>query len=536
MRVTFVALGAEQLGISQLASIAKVNGHEVNLAFSASLFHDRFNLEIPSLSKYFEDTDAVLAAIEEQQPDVIAFSCITSTYQWNLEVAERAKQLFPAVKTVFGGVHISAEPDRALAQPQVDYVVVGEGDVAFPLILEDMEAGGKGLPIVNTRYKLPDGTVSRGVQEGFVQDLDALPFPDKTIWEKHIRIKDLYLIMASRGCPYTCSFCFNNFFARLPEGKRGKYVRQRSVGHVIEELKWAKKRYGIKWVDFQDDVFTVNKQWIREFCERYREEINVPFQCLIHPQYFDDEIAQWMSEAGCAWVQMGIQTMDEAFKHGNLRRYEDSGHIYRALESLNRFGIKVKVDQMLALPGEPIGSQETALKLYKQYTPSRIQTFWTSFLPGTDMFKQGIKDGTISEEQAERLNEGIDFYFFRNQDNIRDPELIRQYQSYEFLYKILPALPSFIKKRLEVKYVKYLPAFLGRLLMMLMDIYIGFRNDNPEFGAYARHYIFHMYAFFRRKLGLRPVYATKVLENISLNSKTAIRNKEPLKARELKIS
>ena len=404
MKVTFVALGSEQLGISQLSALAKQEGHQVGLAFSASLFHDRFNLEIPTLGRFFDDRREVIQAIRDQQPDVIAFSCLTSTYQWMLGVAREAKELFPGVKTVFGGVHVSAVPDRVLMKPEVDYVVVGEGDVAFPLILRAIAQGGSTEPIPNTRYRLADGKIVRGLQKGFVQDLDSLPFYDKVIWEDHIRIRDMYLTMATRGCPYTCSFCFNNFFARLPEEKRGKYVRQRSVDHVLQELKWAKNRYGIKWVDFQDDVFTVSKPWIREFTTRYKKEINVPFQCLVHPQYFDDDIARWMSEAGCEWVQMGIQTMDEKFKHENLRRYEDSDHIVRGLEAMHRYGMKSKVDQMLGLPGEPIGSQETALRLYQEHTPQRIQTFWTCFLPGTDLLKQGIEQGMVTAEQAERLD------------------------------------------------------------------------------------------------------------------------------------
>lgn len=515
MKVTFVALGSEQLGISQLSALAKRDGHEVGLAFSASLFHDRYNLEIPLLGKLFDDRKEVMEAIRRQQPEVLAFSCLTSTYQWSLEVAREAKQLYPELKTVFGGVHISAVPDRVLQRPEVDFAVVGEGDVAFPYILDAVAKGIPAEPIPNTRFRAKDGQVIRGPQKGFIQDLDSLPFYDKVIWEDHIRIRDMYLTLATRGCPYTCSFCFNNFFARLPEEKKGKYVRQRSVDHVMRELTWAKNRYDIKWVDFQDDVFTVSKSWIREFTLRYKKEINVPFQCLVHPQYFDDDMARWMKEAGCEWIQMGIQTMDEKFKHENLRRYEDSDHIVRGMEAMEKYGIKSKVDQMLGLPGEPIGSQETALRLYQEFTPQRIQTFWTCFLPGTDLLKQGIESGMVTEEQAERLNEGIDFYFFRNQDNIKNPALVKAYQEYEFLYKLLPALPRFMVQRIKPKHIGWIPLGLARFITSVLDVFIGFRHGNPEFAAYANHYRFHLYSFFRRRLGLGKPKASKPRPGIS---------------------
>lgn len=518
MKVTFVVLGSEQLAISQLSAIVKKAGHQVGIAFSASLFHDRFNLEIPSLAKLFDDRSNVIQAIKDQQPDVIAFSCLTSTYQWTLSIAEEAKQILPNVKTVFGGVHVSAVPDRVISRPQVDFAVSGEGDIAFPMILDALSKGGPTLPIPNTRYKAKDGTVIRGLQQGFIQDLDALPFFDKVIWEDFIRVGDLYLTMASRGCPYKCSFCFNNFFHKLPEEKTkgNKYVRIRSVDHVIAELAWAKKRYNIRYVDFQDDVFTTSKAWIKEFTDRYKKEIGIPFQCLIHPKYFDDDIARWLYEAGCDWIQMGIQTMDEKFKHENLRRYEESDHIVDALESMHRYGIHSKVDHMLGLPGEPIGSQATALKLYQEQTPNRIQLFWTCFLPGTELLQQGIDAGIVSPEQADQLNEGIDFYFFRNQDNIKNPELVKTYQNYAVLYKMLPALPVWMRKKLSTEKVNWIPISIGKFISSVFDVYVGFKYSNPEFGAYMKHYVHHLKSFFLQKLGWKAPKATAIREDTAL--------------------
>lgn len=514
MKVIFLGIGSEQLGVSQLAAIVKSEGYEVDLAFTASLFHDRYNLEVPWLNKLFDETDDVIQEIIDKKPDVIAFGALTATFQWAINVVKGVKAVLPHVKTIFGGVHTSAVPEICLSYDEVDYAVVGEGEEAIVEVLKDIEQGGLGLPIPNTRYLGENGEVIRGRQKGFHQELDELPFPDKTIWEPHVNIKDKYLIMASRGCPYTCSFCFNNFFSRLPDGKRGKYIRQRSVDHVITELKWAKQRYKIRYVDFQDDVFTVNKKWIKEFCIAYKKEIDLPFNCLIHPQYMDEEIAQLLKMAGCKWIQMGIQTMDENFKHQNLRRYEDSGHIISTLKLLRKYKINVKVDQMLALPGEAVESQETALQLYKEVTPTRIQTFWTTFLPGTDMFTQAIQDGIVTEEEANRLNHGIDFYFFRNQDNIKDPELIKQYSNYEFIYRILPALPQFLKSRVTVQFADKIPASLKNIIGKVTDIYLGFITINTDFIAYAKFYLHNAVKFYLKKLGYKKYKTAKIYQDI----------------------
>lgn len=517
MKITFLGIGSEQLGISQLSAIAKKCGHETNLAFSAQLFNDRYNLQFPSIAKYFDDTQNAIDTIKNTQPDVIAFGALTSTYQWGLEVAATAKAHNPDVKVVFGGVHVSAVPDLVLQQPQVDYVVVGEADIAFPEILRSIEHNDLVTPIINTRFKGLDGSIIRGKQGGFIQDLDSLPFYDKTLWEENLRMGDLYITMATRGCPYRCTFCFNNFFAKLPEENGGKYVRLRSVDHVIAELKYAKKRYDLKRIDFEDDVFGTQKKWLREFAEKYKKEINVPFQILTHPKFMDDESGKLLAFAGCEWVQMGIQSMDDDFKKESLLRYESSDDISNALEVMHKYKINVKVDHMFGLPNEPISAQETALNLYKKNHLKRINTFWTCFLPGTQLMNEAIRDGLLTEKQIQDINEGKDFYFYRNFENVKDKNLQNFFHSYEFIFKLIPILPLFIKKRILPKHVLWIPSVIKDSIMLVADILTGLSFKNPVFTAYRNHNLFQLYKFFGAKLGFKKIVAQKPNIDDSIN-------------------
>jgi len=510
VRVTFVALGWEQLGISLLSSIVKQQGHQVGLAFSPALFNDRYNLNIPFLTVFFDDRKDIIATIQRQKPDVLAFSALTGNYQWMLGIAKEAKALFPNVKVIFGGVHVSAVPDRVLAQPQVDYVCVGEGDVAFPMILKAIEQGEATKPIVNTRFKSAAGNIIKGPQTGFIQDLDSLPIFDKTIWEDHINIGDWYLTMASRGCPYRCTFCFNNFFARLPEEKSGKYVRQRSVDHMMYELRIAKKRYKLRFLEFEDDVFTVDKEWVKKFLYQYKKEINVPFQCLTHPKYMDEDIARWLSDAGCRHVQMGIQTMDDEFKYQSVKRYEKSEHVYEAMDIMRKYNLRPKVDHMFGLPGEAIEAQEAARKLYVQHPPYRIQTFWTNFLPGTELIQQGLAMGLITPQEVERLNDGLDFDFYRESTKITDPQKRKKYKAYEVLFKLIPILPGFMRRKLNPEIFERLPISACSLISFFADAFIGLATRNPDHWIYAKHYLYHMTRLMLKKLGIKMLPATQV--------------------------
>ncbi len=499
MNISFVSSGSEQLAITLLANMAKQRGHQVDLAFSAALFKD---FKIKFLVNLFDDTNLVIDKLKMQEPDIVAFSCLTQSYQWMLGIAREIKKIYPDVITIFGGVHVSAVPEVALKNKEVDYVVVGEGEDAFFDIISAIEENDFYRTIPNTRYINPDGKIVRGDQKGFKQELDTLPFFTKELWEKDTIVTDNFITMASRGCPYRCTFCFNNFFADLPDNTKtkGKYVRTRSVDHVINELLFSKNLLkNIKYIDFQDDIFTVNKPWLQEFLIRYKAEINIPFQCLTHPKYIDDEVAGWLKDAGCVWTQIGIQTMDDEFKNGSLRRYEKSSHIEKALSAMLKVGLKVKADHMLALPGEPLEAQENARKLYAENCPTRIQSFWTCFLPGTEMLKDAIKDGVVSKEQEERLNNGIDFFFFNNPDNIKDIKLIKYYENYLLLFKLYPLLPRFIRKRLLSNHVSFIPSSTKRILGMFVDFINAIVNQNPELMAYMKYTFYHSYIILFKK-------------------------------------
>ncbi len=501
MRVTFVGLGWEQLGLGLLAAIARERGDRVGLAFSVALFRDRYNLNVPWLAPLFDDRKDVLAAIQKQRPDVLVFSPLTGTYQWMLGIAAQAKELFPSVKVVFGGAHTSAVPEMVIAQPQVDYVCVGEGDEAFVKILEAVEQGDTHSLIPNTRYKLSDGQIRQGPQTGFIQNLDALPAFDKRLWEGHINIGDWYLTMASRGCPYRCTFCFNNYYARLPTEKSGSYVRQRSVGHVMAELNSAKKRYKLRFLEFEDDVFTVNKGWVKDFLIRYKREIALPFQCLTHPRYMDEDIARWLSDAGCQYVQMGIQSADEAYKYQVIKRYESNEQVEKALDWMLKYRLRPKVDHMFGLPGEPLQAQESARRIYTRYPPYRIQTFWTNFLPGTQMTAQAHKDGVLSEEQLSRIQQGLDFDFYRESSKVTDPVQVKTYKAYEVFFKMIPVLPGVIRSRLRPEVFQYFPSGLLSFLSFLCDALAGLIKKNPDHLIYARHYLRHMRRLLLKKIG-----------------------------------
>lgn len=512
MRITFVGIGWEQLGLSMMSALARLEGHDVRLAFSASLFNDRLQLTSPALADFFDDTQAVLKDIERQRPDVLAFSPISGTYQWMLSVARKSKLLFPDVKIIFGGVHTTAVPERVLAQPFIDYVCTGEGDIAFPRILKAIEKGGAQEPIPNARFRRPDGQVVAGPQIGFVPDLDALPVFDKPLWEEYMRFGETYVTMASRGCPYRCTYCFNSFFANLPQEKDGKYIRYRSVGHMMHELRAAKRRYGFRMVEFFDDVFTLDKRWLKSFLDQYKKEIGVSYQIFTHIKFVDEDVARWLSESGCRTAQIGIQTLDDEYKRRKLNRHETAAQAAEVLGIMKRYKIHVKFDHMFGLPGEPIDAQETARRFYIKHTPYRITTFWTNFFPGTQMLKEALAQGLLRGEDVETIHEGMCF----NSVTITNPYIDRtknkMYKVYEAMFKLIPALPRPLRPWIRPEIFRHLPTWFLSTITFCGHIVIGIVRWDPDPYYYLTFYFYHIRRFLMVKLGMKPPAATVILD------------------------
>ncbi|MCK5014046.1 MAG: radical SAM protein [Candidatus Omnitrophica bacterium] len=514
MRITFVGINSEQLGISMMSALAKLEGHEVKLAFSASLFNDRLQLTSPSfISSIFDDSDIVLKTIKEQQPDVIAFSPVSGTYQWSLSIAEKSKQFCPDAKIVFGGIHATAVPKRVLAQPFVDFVCVGEGDVAFPAILRAIESSEISEPIPNTHFKLPNGEVVKGPQIGFIEDLDSLPVYDKTIWEEHLRYQDTYITMVSRGCPYRCTFCFNSFVARLPEGDKGKYVRYRSIDHVLHELRQAKRRYNFRMIEFFDDVFTLNKKWLKEFLPRYKKEIGVCYQIFTHIKCIDDDIAECLADSGCRTAEIGLQTVDDEYKRKRLKRHETLEQAARALEIMKKYGIHVKFDHMFGLPGEPIETQEKARQFYVEHTPYRVTSFWTNFFPGTEMLQEAIDSKLLTPDDVDIINEGKCFDSFTATNRYIDSAKNKTYKVYETIFRLITGLPAPLRKWVTPGLFQWMPIWLLSMLTLGGHVVIGIVRRDPDPFYYFTFYAYHLWRFFLIRLGIKPPPATRILDS-----------------------
>ncbi|QWR77120.1 B12-binding domain-containing radical SAM protein [Candidatus Magnetomonas plexicatena] len=470
-KITFVYPDVPSLGVQYLMAVCQQAGHEAELVYYEAM--DSSVYRALSNIPYDKTVDEVL----KTNPDIVAFSCVTKNYQFQLQCARVLKQKKPELLNIFGGVHITAVPESVLKNEVVDSVAIGEGEVSLPLFLSACAASGTftlpDTPVRGIVYK-KDSNIVGAFEQGEMADLNALPFPDKSIFYKHCKAFSIeYMIMTSRGCPYKCTYCFNSY-SREQGGAGG--IRRRSVDNVIDELVMAKKKYSIKEVIFTDDNFTTNKEWVLEFCKKYKEQVHLPFMCQSIPRFVNKEIAEALSGAGACYVNMGVQSVSEVeICQKVLNRKSNNNVIAGAVKTLTEAGILVQLDHILGIPGDTLQFQEEAVEFYNQFRPLVIATFWLQYYPKTAIVDIAKEQGILTNSDIEKMNEGLVFGYKKG--TLKDPE---PYFGISFLLNYIPFMPRWMVKfvlRLKLyKRVKISNFFISVIIPHLIRMFFDGRN------------------------------------------------------------
>lgn len=473
MRVTFVTTGLEHLGIAALSAYLRAHGHETTLVYEARPFSSGSGTDIPLLAQMLEPPPEDTAArVVKTKPDVVAFTSYSVTHRWSVAVARAIKALMK-VPIVFGGPHVGSTPERSILEPSIDAVVEGEGEGALLDLVNCAETNKFGRKdIANVTFK---GllTPKRNLPRPLIQDLDELPFADKSIFYDEVPgYEREYYLVSRRGCPFRCSFCEYSTFPQQYPGE--KPVRRRSVDHVLRELRPWKKRGITQKLFFWDPIFTLDNRWMAEFAEAYRSEIGIPFECYTHPNAMNREMAQLLARSGCEMVRVGVQTVNSDTLAA-VDRKGDEDRIRKTIGYLADHGIPYSVDHIIGLPGEGIHDQVAALKFYNKVRPTRIIAHWMTYFPGTTALEQARENGLLSEAAITRIMDGEVGPGYMFEGNVEYPEH-EELRRLSNLFDLLPLLPpSTIEWLLQDGRYRTLPT--SSLLRQLGVIGLALKGD-----------------------------------------------------------
>jgi len=388
-------------GIGVLSAYLKEHGHETRL------------IHVSEELGYPLDLERIVRDIQTYDPGLIAMAAVTNQWYYVRQIADHVRRHL-ATPILVGGHHASAVPCEIAAQSAIDYVCKGEGERPLLTLVDRLQDGlsTDDVPGITMRRKDVPATDQNGLIDNpvcrWIQDLDSLPFEDRGVfqYDKIVDTRDGWAeVIATRGCPYGCTYCFNTpFFRRYKNDlesteervKLRDFVRRRSVDSTLQMLHQVKAQYpNVKGFTFVDDVFAVDAKWLAELAPRYVEEIGLPFACTSQPQAFNEAIAQLLKEMGCKVVKMGIEAGNPRIRQHVLNRHISDDVLVQGFTLARRYGLKPQAFNMIGLPTE---TKENMLETVRLNAKLRAYIVWVSTFmpyPGTVLHDFCIKNDLI---------------------------------------------------------------------------------------------------------------------------------------------
>lgn len=420
------------LGVRYLETALEKAGYR-----TVTVFFKNFNSLHPSPTTE-KELNLICDLVKREKPILVGLSAMSSMYMDTVgAVIDRLKSDCGSV-LVAGGAYVSMFPEHFLDKG-VDFVIRSDGERALTQLADGLLEGRDFHGIPSLGYKdaarnvLNDiGELPRNIDEYGIPAIkcrnacyienDVLSQGDPQLLTRS------YEVIASRGCPFTCSYCCCvNLHRVMPKGTPA--VRSRSVESVIEELKLAKKLLPkLDFVHFYDEIFPTTPGWVDQFVEAYKKEIKLPFTIWSHPKMVDVETLKKMKKAGLMEVIMGIQSGSDHIRKDVFHRYESSEDIIAATKAIRDAGVFwATYDFMLRHPFESLEDLKDTYKLVlRMKGPFELQLHGLNFLPGTDIVPMAVKEKLLSQEEMDAIMYAPmekQFSAYWKQENDRETEL-----------------------------------------------------------------------------------------------------------------
>lgn len=372
------------------------------------LFEYRFyNLALkwPLLYAKINDSDdntwrEARIVLEKTKPKIVGITCSVVTIPTTLIFAIVVKEVLPNATVVVGGPAATTCSEHLISSDAVDVLVVGEGEDTITelceyLFAEQHDPSGLGR-IKGIIYKSLGGMVVTEPRP-LIAEIDDIPFPDREamfIYDDG-KIRPLLAnadILSSRGCPYPCKFCacYKVWGTRKP--------RVRSVDNVISELKWQIATYGQKNFIFWDDLFTVDRKRVIDFCSKIiADKLEIQWLCLARLNTIDAEMLALMKKAGCVEIQVGIESgNDRVLKHiGKMLTLE---MIREKVSIISRSGLDWSIFLIIGFPTETKQEILDTLDLVTEISPTNVFMSIFSPYPGTPFYDDLAEKGLLGKD------------------------------------------------------------------------------------------------------------------------------------------
>jgi len=360
------------LGLAYLASALRADGFSVSAV--------DFNVSGLNLRR-------LGSIIAYDKPAIVGISAMTETYPNALAIAKRVKEVAPRTVVVLGGAHPTILPQEVLAESSaVDYVIAGAGEAGITMLAGlVLQGGGRLADIPGLTWR--EGETIRVNPRAELPNPDDLPRPARDLFPTEFYRDKWNVLTATGSCPFRCPFCSA---ASLWQGRR----RMRSPESIVAELTDLSRDYGVDSVFFTDDLFTMNKAWVRELAEALGGmEHRVEWGCATRVDQVDADLLRVMADAGCVGIQFGVESGSQRIL--DSVKGIDTSQVLAAIRASVDAGIEPVSSFMVPFPED---TPETLAESFAfigdvRDAGSRIYLSYTCPYPGTVFHDQAKELG-----------------------------------------------------------------------------------------------------------------------------------------------
>ena len=396
----------------------------LGLLYLASFLRKRHDVVVLDMILTGQTIDDLPEIIETVKPNMVGVTTVIGLWPSALKIFRKIKILDSSIHTVAGGPNVTYYPEETFCHKEIDYLIVGNGQKPLLELCDRLERGETGKGIENCFVQgvnYPHFDVVYSAEHA----MDKFPFPDRTFtpYEQYFvpfcPENPSTTMITSMGCPCKCSFCPS---LRPP-------IQIRSAQSIIEELAEI-NRLGIKSVLFQDELFTINSERVREICEAL---INSNFRIHWTIKSRIDSIQPWMpglmKKAGCFNIHFGIESGNDSTLKRMKKGY-NCDKVRSTIDMVRKAGLSVTGNFMLAYPGESEDDIHQTIEFAKELNLDIAQFSLTVDLPGSELFDEAIKAGRRTHNYISKYvkhpnpgNSGLPTILFAASDRFSHEEL-----------------------------------------------------------------------------------------------------------------
>ena len=353
-----------------LAGIVEQKGGQVGILDLNALRVNYDNVQVPS--------DVIAKEIASEKWDIIGIGGLTTTYSRIKQLSPLIRKCSPDSLFVAGGGWSTYNPTEILQLvPEIDMIVIGEGEETFSELYDEINNGNKDFEKINGLC-IRDKTLGYKFTgpRALISDLNTIPYPAYDLMETEIyfRYSSLPLSVDSynskrrvstvweRGCPRGCTFCSHNGMSRIDlqniygEGdrKQGEKLvrisdkendtfqlpaRWPSPEYAVNNIKLLKEKFDVDFISILDENMTSNLKWTQEFCDLYVKEgldkvvkwgtLGDAPSVAVKP-----EIISIMRDSGCSYISFGFESASDKVLNQDIQKGQLRSHLQKTVDTL----------------------------------------------------------------------------------------------------------------------------------------------------------------------------------------------------------